>query len=540
MLKVLLVDDEINIVEGLKLSIEWEKHGYEVADVAQNGEDGLTKALELKPDLIITDITMPRMNGLEMAESIRGKLPGTSLIFLTCHEDFHFAKKAVNLEAAEYLIKDTMTREELYACLDKIKRSMDEKRLKKEKTTELTIELNQNRSHFGEILINDLLKKKYTEIRGFKRRLEVYGYQLKKKRYVLSVLTIDRYLELIRTGTFKNDTHLIRIIVLNIVDEILKTKDMGEVFPKSENEYVIVYNFDPNLKYSMHDRIISISKEIQACISKVLANSCTIYIGMQVESLLDIYLAYRDISILKNKRFYLEDGRILSIESKDYPSPKMDGSFINGMLKEFENRLGEMNLELLINRVDSLFEKAFQEKITASDVKGAVERIFLLIINGLEKHGSKYKEVIEENYLEVIDRIDNMFELKEFIKKCIVYAVEMLKKNAAYHSSPEMKKILQYVIQHLEEEISLDTVALYANMNRSYFSRYFKSKTGENFVDFLARTRIEKAKELLRETDYTIDEISLRVGHVNKGYFTKVFKKVTGLNPGEFRKKKYV
>lgn len=103
-----------------------------------------------------------------------------------------------------------------------------------------------------------------------------------------------------------------------------------------------------------------------------------------------------------------------------------------------------------------------------------------------------------------------------------------------------MKKILQYVILHLEEEISLDTIALYANMNRSYFSRYFKSKTGENFVDFVARIRVEKAKELLRETDYTIDEISLRVGHVNKAYFTKVFKKVTGLNPGEFRKKNHI
>lgn len=169
-----------------------------------------------------------------------------------------------------------------------------------------------------------------------------------------------------------------------------------------------------NLKYSIYEKINSISREIQSCISQVIKNSCTIYIGMQIDSLLDIYLAYNDIVILKNKRFYLQDEMILCLKSKEYTFPNLDQSFMNDTIKAFENYLGDFNLDLLINLVDVFFEKVLRKKITASDVKGAAER-FIIIINALEKNGCKYKQIIEENYLEVISFIDNVFELKEMI-----------------------------------------------------------------------------------------------------------------------------
>lgn len=535
----MLVDDEINVTEGLKISVEWEKHGFSIICVANNGEEGFAKAIEHKPDLIITDITMPKMDGFEMAEKIRERQPELNIIFLTCHEDFNFARKAVNLSADQYLIKDTMTRDEIYSALDKIRRGIEEKRLKRIKANELSMELNQNRCHLSEILINDLLKKEFVDISSFERRLNVYNYNLMKQKYILSLLTIDRYINLLNNNTFNNDAELIRFIILNIVEEILKKNDIGEVFPKSENEYVIIYNYNPNLKYSINERIDSVSKEIQSCISEVIKTTCTIYVGIQVESLLEIKRAYDDILMLKNNRFYMQNELILLHTKRESSFPNIDYYYVNDLVKEFEHHLGELDIVLLTNIEYVFFEKVKNESIRAADVKMVIERLVNSLNNYLEKNGCIYQQIIQDDYIKRLNIIDNIFELSETFHNYLVNVVGVIKKNAAYSSTPEMRKILKYISEHLQEDISLETIATYINMNSSYFSRYFKSKTGGNFVDFLTSIRIEKAKELLAETELSIDEISIRVGHVNKAYFTKVFKKVTGFNPGEFRKKRY-
>ncbi|MGN6714997.1 response regulator transcription factor [Anaerocolumna jejuensis] len=539
MLTVMLVDDEINVIEGLKVSVEWEKHGFGVVCTANSGEEGYRKAIEYKPDLVITDITMHKMDGFEMAEKIREKQPELSIIFLTCHQDFNFARKAVNLNIDEYLIKDTMTREEIYLALAKVKAGIEERWLKKKKTKELLIELNRNRSQLSEKLINELLKKELVDINSFERRLSIYNYNLSKQKYILSLLTIDRYINLLNSNMFNRDAELIQFAVLNVVEEILKKNDIGEVFPKSENNYVIIFNYTLNLKYSIDEKIAAVSKEIQSCIKEVIRTTCTIYIGAQVGSLYEIKHAYEGILILKNNRFYMQDGFLLSYSKRESRFTNIDFQYVNDLMKEFDRHLENRNMELFTHLEYIFFEKVKMETIFAADVKMVIERLVNSLNKYIEKNVRMYQPVILDAYLKQLSIIDSVYELNETFHSLLKNAVEVLIKNAAFTCTPEMKKILNYITENLQEEISLDTIAAFVNMNSSYFSRYFKSKTGGNFIDFLTSMRIEKAKELLAETDLSIEEISAMVGHVNKAYFTKVFKKVTGVNPGEFRRKRY-
>lgn len=539
MLTVMLVDDEINVIEGLRVSVEWEKHGFGVVCTANSGEEGYRKAIEYKPDLVITDITMHKMDGFEMAEKIREKQPELSIIFLTCHQDFNFARKAVNLNIDEYLIKDTMTREEIYLALAKVKAGIEERWLKKKKTKELLIELNRNRCQLSEKLINELLKKELVDINSFERRLSIYNYNLSKQKYILSLLTIDRYINLLNSNMFNRDAELIQFAVLNVVEEILKKNDIGEVFPKSENNYVIIFNYTPNLKYSIDEKIAAVSKEIQSCIKEVIKTTCTIYIGAQVGSLYEIKHAYEEILILKNNRFYMQDGFLLSYSKRESRFTNIDFQYVNDLMKEFDRHLENRNIELLTHLEYIFFEKVKKETIFAADVKMVIERFVNSLNKYIEKNVLMYQPVILDSYLKQLSIIDSVYELNETFHSLLKNAVEVLNKNAAFTCTPEMKKILNYITENLQEEISLDTIAAFVNMNSSYFSRYFKSKTGGNFIDFLTSMRIEKAKELLAETDLSIEEISAMVGHVNKAYFTKVFKKVTGVNPGEFRRKRY-
>ncbi|MDF2988100.1 MAG: hypothetical protein K0R50_3610 [Eubacterium sp.] len=539
MLTVMLVDDEINVIEGLKISVDWKKHGYTIVCTANNGEEGYYKAIEYKPDLIITDITMPKMDGFTMAEKIREKQNELNIIFLTCHQDFNFAKKAVNLGVDEYLIKDTMTREEVYSALDKIRTGIEETRIKKKMASELSIELNRNRCQLSEILINELLKKELNDIKGFEGRLNIYNYNLSKQKYTLSLLTIDRYIDLLNSNLFNQDAELIQFAVLNVVEEILKKNEIGEVFPKGENEYVIIFNYNPNLKFSIDEKITAVSKEIQSCIREVIKTTCTIYIGIQVGSLQEIRRAYDETLILKNKRFYMNDGNILYYLNKEAGLTNIDLYYVNDLIKEFYYQLENLNIDLLTHLEYVLFEKVKKENILGADVKMVIERMINSLNKSIEKNGLMYQNIIWDSYMKQLSIIDNVYELNETFHKYLINGIDVLKKNAAYTCTPEMRKILKYIQEHLQEDINLETISGYINMNSSYFSRYFKSKTGGNFIDFLTGIRIEKAKELLMETDLSIDEISIKVGHVNKAYFTKVFKKVTGFNPGEFRKKRY-
>lgn len=538
MLTVMLVDDEINVIEGLKVSIDWEKYGFKIICTASNGEDGYYKAMEHRPDLIITDITMPRLDGFGMAEKIRENLPELNIIFLTCHEDFNFARKAVNLSIAEYLIKDTMTREEIYSALAKIKTGIEERSLKKKKANELSVELNRNRCQLSEILINELLKKGKVDINSFERRLSIYNYNLSKQKYIPALLTLDRYVDLINSNLFNNDAELIQFAVLNIVEEILKKYDIGEVFPKGENEYIIIFNYNPNLKTSIDEKITAVCKEVQSCISEVIKATCTIYMGIQVGSIQEIKHAYEEVLILKNYRFYMQDGLILSYSKGELNFSNIDFNYLNDLIKEFDQHLEDLNIELLSHLEYVFFEKVKREKVFAGDVKMVIERLVNSLDKSVEKSGFMYRNAIPDSCMKQLFNIDNVNGLKEAFHRHLINSAEVLKKNASYTCTPEMRKILKYISEHMQEDISLETIATYINMNSSYFSRYFKSKTGGNFVDFLTGVRIQKAKELLLETELSIEEIAMKVGHVNKAYFTKVFKKVTGFNPGEFRKKR--
>lgn len=534
-----MVDDEINVIEGLKVSVDWQKHGFKIICTAVNGEEGCSKAIEQKPDLIITDITMPKLDGFGMAEEIRKKLPDVNIIFLTCHEDFSFAKKAVNLNIDEYLLKDTMTREEIYTALDKIKNRIEDRRLKKKNANELSIELNRNRRKLSEILINELLKNEMADMSDFENRLSIYNYNLSKQKFIPAILTIDRYIQLVSGSMFNKDCELIQLAVLNVVEELLKKYEIGEIFPKGENEYVIVFNYNPNLKYSIFEKITAISREIQSYIRDVFKTTCTIYLGSQLGTVHEVKRAYDELLCLKNYRFYQPDGGILIYSKREYTAINIDFNYVNELIKEFERHLEALNLELLTHLEYIFFEKVVNERIIAADVKMVVERLLGSLNKSIEKNGYMYHQVISDDIEEQLYNMDSVYELKEAFHVYLLNAYNVLKKNAMYTCIPEMRKILNYISEHLQEDISLETMASYVNMNSSYFSRYFKCKTGGNFVDFLAGMRIEKAKELLVNTDFSIEEISILVGHVNKAYFTKVFKKVTGMNPGEFRKKRY-
>ena len=537
MLKIMLVDDEVNILEGLRISIDWESLGCQVICDARNGEEGLKKAQDYHPDIIITDITMPVLDGLNMMEMIKGKNPEIKFILLTCHEDFHYAKKAVNLSAEGYITKETMTREELAKIIHKIIKQVDDEKKIKEQLSGAYKELNETKNKAVESIINDLLEKSDDDRISLMERLKIYGYSFNMDFFILSVVKIDNYLDLIGLNSSHN---IIRVksSIIGKITEILEAHGLGKAFYKEGNEFVIIYNFIYNIKHSIVDEIRDISKEIQKSLKDSINITCTIFIGKQIHSIEDLPAAYKTVKALENTGFYMRDGAIVEYLHAENSENNLDYDAEKLIVKEFENALYEYDTQGLKLRINKFFTDMIKNQISRVRVEEVIERMFIIIINLLEKNNQKHQDIVGD-YVGIIKYAGNIYELQDKLLEVSEKTIELLKHDYVFYTLPVINKTVKYVKANFRDNISLDTVASNANMNSSYFSRYFKSKTGENFVDFLARIRIEKAKELLIETELSIEEIAELVGYGNKSYFTKIFKKVTKVNPGEFRRSIY-
>lgn len=535
MLKVMLVDDEVQVIRGMRASVDWSCAGCEVVCEAVNGRDGIEKAVKFKPDIIITDITMPGMDGIEMSERLRDLLPEARIIFLTCHEDFYYARQALKLNISEYLVKETMTREELYETLKKAGREIKMEKADRDKAEVIIREFDDNRTLVGESIINDLIEGCNFNFSEIERRLDFYNYRLKDRHYLLSLLKLERNIN----SDAENDngkTNFYKSNIFNTVREILKEHYCGEIFVKSKEEFVLVYYF-PEPAACMEQRVYGISEQILQSLKIKIRRKCTIYIGDFFRSLQELPHKYKELKRMEERRFYLNDGTILTKESSSFPY-KDDMDLRNKFLNDYRNALEALEADTVNASVTTFVDRSLRLKLPMGEVRNTFQRAFDTMIGVLEKYGQEYGNLSPVPYVEIVRDAADIYLLADALMDFSLKSIGLSRKSADFSASSEIQKVIRYIDRHLDDNLTLDLAASLANMNSSYFSRYFKMKTGEKFVDYLNRVRVEKAKSLLQDTYMTLDEILLKVGHVNKGYFIKVFKKSTGMSPGEYGRSK--
>ena len=538
MFKVLIIDDEVSVVEGLKKTISWGNHGFEVIGEAHNGLEGLEKIIELRPNLVITDITMPFIDGIEMIERAKTTYPNFYVIFLTCHAEFDLTVKAIKLNAWDYLIKETLEREELYKALNKINSKLTEEMNRKVIENQMNWEFNKNLYLIGETIINELLQGTYKYSDALKPNTKLYNFNFNKDKFVLSMIELDNYSFFIVNNRFSNK-ELLRFVILNVIEEILRKNEFGVAFSRSDKEYFILYNYHSNIKDNVFDQIKSISREIQNHLKAVVESSVSVYISKNTDEINNIPLLYEQILELKKERFYLHAEVVISKNDfflQETSSDNVPGEY-GSLIKLYENSLENKDIVWMKTIVNEFVDKAGKNKYGVEYVRQVIGRMFFALSDYMEKQILKYTEqTITAPYLKIINELETIYELKEVLIEHSQKAIELVSDTAVNSTDNEIIKVIQYINKHIDEHITLEFVSKYICMNSSYFCRYFKIKTGENFIEYLSKLRIEKAKELLLSTALTIDEIACKVGYVNPVYFMKVFKKITGFTSGEYRK----
>lgn len=534
--KLLIADDEQIVIEGIRDSIDWGRYGIEIVGTAKNGSEALKLAKDLKPDIIISDIKMPGLNGLELIEELRDFLPNVKVILISAYEEFDYAKQAIRLGVNSYLSKP-VKKAEVINEVSKIKSQLEQKQYEEEITKELQQRFNENLPILREHFLNTLIRG--VGVNDLETKFQTYHVDLSPCNIGVMVCKMDHFHKI----NFEVDEARVQLLMLRIIDIFNETtlpKSKSITFQSYNQEIVTIFNAFEKDGLSVQEWI-KFAEKIKHRVLAEIGSEVSIGIGRIYPEIKDIGLSYKEAVKALNYRLVYGDNSVLYIENvedveTDAYNPLIN---INELLENIQNILYTGKLEEVFDLVDS-FRQRLQnaERIPYYYIQQLYIQLLSIILRTATEIGIGTHLIAENNDLYgTLLKIESFSELDGWIKGILGNVCEQINIKNKLKTKHSIQKAINYIREHCQEEISLTSVADYVRLNPNYFSRFFKEETGCSFVDYLKKLRIEKAKELLRTSNLKIYEICEALGYQSVQYFSTLFKNMVGVTPQEYREK---
>lgn len=524
MYKVVLVDDEELIIEGMKRLVNWKELGCEIVGAAYDGDEALDIINEAEPDILITDIRMPAMDGLTMIDYVKERFPDLIIMIMSGYSDFEYAHQALEKGAACYMLKPVSEKELSERILQAVKR-LDERNHQKEEKEAITVRLyrlkREARISFLYGLLNETPSEAY--ILEMWKGMELCPYT---NRIRVAVLDTDFPLE-------GPEASVIKFAIDNIVEEVCRSQGNCESVPSGDGRIAV---FMMESSEYPEDRILEILDQILKTVQSFSKISVSAGLSKSVLFPSQIRDAYQDALNALKKRFY---------ESK--PSKLYEGKIKTGRppikeLRELENSLLEAvkksdkkNAAVVLGR---MFHMMLQTAVLPEEyIYNQLKRILVGYQDILFKSGNTegIGEDMGEFWSDFMYRFKLGNELKAWMEGITVRIIECLNKEPDQEAG--LIERIKYYISRNYRTATRQSVADYFFLNPSYLSQLFKAETGEVFTDYVNQIRMEEAKRMLVETDYKIQHIADLAGYASSQHFNRTFKKYTGMQPAEYKKK---
>lgn len=526
MLKLLIVDDEILVRLALKSSINWESNGFKLIGEAENGLDALNYIEKFKPDIVLTDISMPHMNGIELIKHIKEKYPQIEVIILSCHNDFDFVREGMKLGAVDYILKLSMKLEDLIEVLNKVKEKINLNTLFS--NDEILVK-SQDEERLNFVL--KLLNNNFESIEVLYEQAKQFEFPIKNKYYLAVILQKDKKN---KNQVFKQSP--LTNIIDNIIKDVMSSYNMGIMIPFEEGKYLYIFSFGTISIYNENiSKIENLCKKTITLINKFVQIESSCGIGGIVKGFENLKLSYEQAYEELKMNFYTGKSSI-----NIYDKSHEEIIFIEDM-QSYKILINTINILDINNFKTNFINWLLSLNNTYNDmqvVKKYIHKIILSLENNIKYLGlnEKYTKSTQKAYI-LIQEQYYLNEIIETIAECIDEFVQDTKLDEIFIYRREVMLAKEYIQNHYYEEIKISTISKYINMNSDYFSHIFKKETTINFTDYLNKVRIEKAKEYMKTKKYKIYEIAHKVGYSNESYFVKKFKEETGFKPMEYIKK---
>jgi two-component system response regulator YesN len=535
MYKVIIVDDEILARVGIKSLIPWHEHGIELVGECENGKQAYDMAKELLPDIIITDVKMPVMNGIELIKALKAEGMNFKFIMLSSYDDFEFVKEAMRLGAEDYILKLQVEPEELLKVLNNIFNKIEQERTEKNRNIHIKKQIHDDISVLKGKFLKDLICGNVFNEHDIEKSFKAYNIALPQTNLICLVIRIED-MDMYHNYT-KDDIYMLKSTVINIIEEISLNYGTGYVCDSEPDLYKVVCSvrIDDSAS-SLYNSICQMAKDLKEFLKHSM--NLTVSIGVS-----DIHMKYSDISrayreareAIDNSFTYLAGS---TIAYSDVKSPSSDhiGIPLEEELNELESSLKNYSLSGIQKAFDSLIRRVIQSNNVSKKYMNGICHILIFVVNVFIKNNNLSPEEIwgkDENPYDQVSRLKNLNDFIGWIKKINDSIITII--NQENESNVIILRAKQFINKNFCNNISLEVVSEHIGLSPSYFSSLFSRATGESFIDYVTNLRINLAKQLLKSSKYKIYEISEMVGYDNTHYFSRIFKKNVGVSPLDFK-----
>lgn len=543
MLKIFLAEDEVVVRETIKRMIPWEELGFELVGEAADGEMALPLLIRQQPDLLITDIKMPFMDGLTLARLAKKEIPGLKVVILSGYDDFNYAKQAIGIGVEDYLLKP-ITKNALIERLSEIRSRYEHEKTQKEYYEKFQREMQAYEKNSSRDFFEALVGGSMDMMEVYKRA-EKLGLDIVAEAYNVLIFTMNCDED---SSGQRDEYSSWEAESLELLENFFAGHSSAMLFRSN------IFSYGVLLKGQRE----TIEENTRACVDeirKILSRQdgrreWFLAVGQSVDRLSQIQKSYHTASRAFSQR-YLYDENILyydEMETMEHPGgqaetednaylQKVDVNALNpAILQKFlSNGLQEETENFVKDYFYAIGQEPMESLVFRNYVILNVRFSVISFIKGLgcdtnEMESADTEEVLAESG-------KNMESAIAYAKKMISQAIEIRDQNSGNKNRSILKTAVDFIDSHyMDEEISLNTVANVANVSSNHFSALFSQNMGQTFIEYLTTLRMNKAKELLRCTGMRSSEIAGEIGYKDAHYFSYLFKKTQGMTPSDYRK----
>lgn len=533
MYKIFVVDDEPleckaihHIIEKYELPVKW-------VGESGNGIEAVERATKLKPDIIMMDIKMPGMDGLEATAEIIKNNPHVMVIILSAYDEFDYARKAVKLGALDYVLKPARS-EEIVKVINKALEKLEAERQLKLEYEQIKERMQKAKPYIKMSFVLNLISGCVTleDINDQAAFLDIDF--LPQQVMIIGIDEFTKYDE-------ENNKMKLTVVRQNILDNInqyISNIPSGLISPVGMNKIVLLLSFDETKEdRNNKSSILKLAKNMLVNIKKQFSCTVTIGIGRSYKDITDIRESYLQArKAFKMGSLILGGDQVIYIDDlqdhndKCYPIYKekvLHNHIINGEWQLAKEDLEELLKEILESQESIVFKRTRINEIVVVLSRSAIEE------------GADQENILRLNadfYTKLVIS-DCLEDITDYIIQLVTQYEKLIAESHKTYSAKIILEAHKYIENNYSSNINMKDVAESINLSSHYFSRLFKKESGYTFLEYLTKTRLNKAKQLLHDPSLTITEIAQRIGYDDACYFSRLFKKHETISPKEYRSK---
>ncbi|SDC63622.1 two-component system, response regulator YesN [Paenibacillus sp. UNCCL117] len=532
MYKVMLVDDDYPVLELLSNTIPWSELGLELIGLYENGALALESAKREMPDMVVTDIGMPKMDGLELVRELKAIRPDLRVAILSCHSEFQYAQQAMKMNIQDYLLKDTLDPADVRKLLEQFKTSLDEETNRSERQKQLRHMVDRSRERHKEAFIRGTIHDPMLSEEAWELEAEALGLHVAGRTCLPIALYIDG--QRAARQRFVSDD-VLRFAIHNIVEEVLREEEPEAVhFTYDALRSFIMLPYHGGIKTNPYDRAAAVLGKLQTAVERTLKLQLSFLIGVATGKPAAIRHELAELLGSSGQRFYMMPRTIEKKAAALHSTADLFGLYDDALNNFREMMIGgnPANVRPVVGRwIGFLRESRFRPE-TVKDWMLKLVLDLKLKLQSMQMFRSQFSvDILHREILET----DTLAEMENWLIDFFESSLVVVEDAKVLSKRSEVLDACHYVSLHLHRKIGLDEVAESLFMNPSYFSRLFKKETGETFIEYVNRMKVNRAKELLDQTNLSVAKIGEALGYDNHSYFIKMFKSVAGFTPQEYR-----